>query len=159
MSTVHWLRRLIDLMAKSGLILRGDPPKVVHLDGRQWGAQGDGLSISIQGFDRDGAFLSVILKNEGPEPKTIRTSGWVHFFQIEVTDDGGSRVPLTAFGECARRPAAEITITALQPGNPVEIELPLHLLVQLTRGRRYSAEVSCRIDAEPLVSNAAAIQA
>ncbi|MES1261304.1 MAG: hypothetical protein ABUS49_06155, partial [Acidobacteriota bacterium] len=47
------LRSFLDLMAKMGLSMRDDPPKVVDLTIRAWGETKAGLALSILEIPRD----------------------------------------------------------------------------------------------------------
>jgi len=62
--------------------------------GREWGEPADGLGLSIRALPREGprepAVLSVVIRNEGPEPKHFMVPGWVFFYRVEA-------LPLSAY--------------------------------------------------------------
>ena len=94
----HWVG---DQLAKSGLILRGDPPKVIQLEGRQWGATAGGWALSIAARAET---LSVILRNTEATPREIIVPGC-----LQSVSGAGFNLQWAS--------ARQITLNAPKPGN------------------------------------------
>ena len=90
-------RRFFDFLAGLGLIVRDDPPKVVDLTVRAWGAAVDGLALSIREVPHEDpdaqATVSVVLRNVGPAPRSLTVPGWLFFYQFEITGPDGRPPP------------------------------------------------------------------
>lgn len=151
--------RFYNFLANLGLVLRDDPPKVVDLTGRQWGASVNGLALSIRALPREETrqpvVLSVVIRNEGPDRKTLVVPGWLFFYQIEI------EAPLTSYGsrllQGERRD--ERVEVSLGPGDAKETDLPLGTLYQMRSGASYRVSVKCRLeDRRMLTSNEIQVQ-
>ena len=87
--------RVFNFLANMGLVLRDDPPKVIDMTGREWGAAIDGVALSIRTMPRDSphdpAVLAVVIRNNGTAEKSFTaTPGWMFFYHAEVTRQDGS---------------------------------------------------------------------
>ena len=124
--------RFYNFLANMGLVIRDDPPKVVDLTGREWGAETDGLALSIRELPREDprqvTGISVIMRNAGTETKRVSISSGPLFYRIHGLD-------LTPFGKqyfnSARKPQG--TTVTLGPGEPNETDLPLSTMYDLRR--------------------------
>ena len=145
-----FLKSVIDQLAKSGLIFRGDPPKVVDLTGREWGSEVGGFVLSVRqkaGGSGPQAVISVVLRNVGGEPRRLPVGEWLYFFDVRVTDEAGGEVPQTAFGRQSGkqgRQGANAGVV-IEPEGPVEIEWPVGLFYEVRAGKRCRVRVSCSI--------------
>lgn len=131
------LRGFVDFLAKMGLAIRDDPPKVIDFDARQWGPPQDGWALSVEstsGTDpEDPPSLSIVIRNVRSQPQrlTIPVSKndrtWIHFYTVELYDASGKEVPLAPFGRTALDPArrTELFEAELAPGEWNETVLPL----------------------------------
>ena len=142
MGKLRLFHRVIDQLAKSGLILRGDPPKVIPLEGRAWGPALDGWQLSIAARD---AMVSVVLRNTEATPRALTAPGWLHFFAVEITGPNGARALPTAYGRAALDPARSGTALNLQfdAGQATEVDLPIGILFQISAPGRYAVLVRC----------------
>ena len=124
---------MIEQLAKSGLILRADPPKVIELKGRAWGEMVGGLALSAAPKTGAPNILSLILRNAGDAPCSLVVPGWLHFFSVHVTAPGGLPAPFTAYGRAALAPDQDRTRleVRLEPQQSVEVELPVTLLFEM----------------------------
>ena len=153
------LVRFYTFLAKMGLVIRDDPPKVVDLTGREWGETIDGLALSIRELAREDsrsvAGISVAMKNETAAARTLSVPAWIYYFEIEGLE-------LTPYGRSVLDPArnakkADVTIA---PGGAVEAELPIGRIYDLRAPGVYSIQASCRLDdGTVLRSNRIEIQA
>jgi len=134
--------RFYTFLAKMGLVMLDDPPRIIDMAGREWGEAVDGLSLSIRELKREDsrqvAGISVVLKNSGTDAKTLTIPDWVHYFEI-------AGLELTPYGRLLLDPArakkkSEITIG---PGGANETELPIARVYDLRGGRDYDIQVSC----------------
>ena len=148
----HWV---VDQLAKSGLILRGDPPKVIQLEGREWGPEAGGWALSIAGR-RD--VLSVILRNTTDAQREMAATGWLHFFEVRITAPDGAPARPTAYGRTALDASRGGTRVDRQlgAGQAVELELPIGVLFEMSAPGRYTVVVRC--PALGLESNAAIVE-
>lgn len=137
-------RRIIDELGKSGLILRGDPPKVIDLAGREWGQAKGGMALSLTA---QGAGLSVVLRNVGEERRVLAVPGWLHFFEIFLQAPDGSPAALTSYGRRALQPGAAATLmhVALAANQAVEVDVPIAVLYQMQAQGTYSAQLQCAV--------------
>jgi len=149
--------RFYTFLAKMGLVIRDDPPKVIDMTGREWGELVDGLTLSVRELPRDDprsvAGVSVVLKNAGANAKALHVPAWILYFHIEGLEP-------TPYGRSVLDPArtakkADVTIPA---GGAVEAELPIARLYEVSAAGVYSVQVSCRLDdSHVLRSNAVKI--
>lgn len=141
------VRSLLDWLARMGLSVRDDPPKIIDLAGRQWGPERDGFALSLAQRDD---IVSVILRNVAEAPAAVTAPAFESFFRLNV--EGAKR---TAFGR--KLDAAENFNTRkiqLAPGESVEAELPVETIYRLTRNFPYSIEAACGLPSgNNLVSN------
>lgn len=137
--------RFYTFLAKMGLVIRDDPPKVIDMTGREWGEGVDGLALSIRELSREDsnsvAGISVVMKNDRAVAKTLNVPAWIHYFKIEGLE-------LTPYGRSVLDPArtakkADVTLTA---GGAVEAELPIGRIYSMRAPGVYSVQVSCRLD-------------
>ncbi len=171
MSITSAFENFYNFLANLGLVLRDDPPKVVDLTGREFGAVTNGFALSIREIPRRDAeqqvLLSVVIKNEGPEQKTFVIPGWLLFYQIEVAGQDssgkdGSVVPLTSYGNqfLKAKQASERMEISLKPNEARETDLPLAALYAMRSGGVYRVRVSCRpADGVLLTSNEIVVRA
>jgi hypothetical protein len=137
-----------------GLVLRDDPPKVIDMIGRQWGQPVNGLALSVREIPsedpRQQTVLSVVIRNEGPEPKTFIVPGWLFFYEVHVD------APLTAYGSQLLKPErkTERMDATLGPGQAKETDLPVGVLYDMRASGDYRIKVLCRLpDGAVLTSN------
>ena len=147
MAIANAFERFYNFLANLGLVLRDDPPRVVDLAGREFGQTVDGLSLSIREIPRDDprelAVLSVVIRNDGPERRTLTIPSWLFFYEIQV--DGAS---LTAYGTQllkAERKTERIEV-AIGSGEARETDLPLGALYAMKTGEEYRVVAICRPD-------------
>ncbi|MCU1330767.1 MAG: hypothetical protein JWN34_6137 [Bryobacterales bacterium] len=158
------LRRFVDFLAKMGLAVRDDPPKVIDFATREWGPrQGDWmLSVeTVPGRDKgDLPSLSVVLRNAGTSPRRITVPGWLHFYSLELRDGAGREIPMAPFGKTALQPSrrTERIEARLEPGGWTETMIPLGSFFNLRGlgGLRVSAKALVD-EGKTLVSNTAAV--
>lgn len=150
--------RFYNFLAKMGLVLHDDPPKIIDLTGREWGETVDGLALSVRELPRQDsegvAGISVVLRNTGGAPKTLSVPSWVRYYEIaglELSPYG--RQLMT--GDASAR-AGEVN---LSPGEAVETELPIAKIYDLRKSGTYSIQVSSKLpDGAVLKSNAIEIR-
>jgi hypothetical protein len=142
--------RFFNFMANMGLVIRDDPPKVIDMTGREWGETVEGLALSIREIRKQDpgelATISVVMRNNGPQPRKFTMPGWLFFYEMEVVAADGSRVGLTPYGSrlMKQERAAENIQFALGPGEATETDLPLATLYDLRARGSYRVRVSCR---------------
>jgi len=149
-------------MAKFGLVVRDDPPRVIDFNSRQWGEPADGWALSIEvlpGRDPgDPSALSVVLRNVAPTPQTLRIPGWLALYRLEVADASGTPVPLTGFGRTSLDPARQTgTEVTLQPGAGHDTMIPLGSFFDLKPRGNYRVKASATPGTATLTSNTATI--
>lgn len=145
--------RFYNFLAKMGLVLRDDPPKVIDLTGREWGEVAGGLALSIRELERDDsrqvAGISVVMKNEAAHPQTLNVPPWIFFYQIEGLE-------LTPYGRQLMTPGRQgknIQVR-LGLGDAIETDLPVATFYNLRAAGDYKVQVSCRLpDQTELRSN------
>jgi hypothetical protein len=137
--------RFYTFLAKMGLVMLDDPPKVIDMTGRVWGEAVDGLVLSIRELAREDsrsvAGISVVMKNSSAVARTLHVPAWINYFKIEG-------VELTPYGRSVLDPArsakkADVTVAA---GGAVEAELPIGRIYSMQAPGVYSVQVSCRLD-------------
>jgi hypothetical protein len=146
---VKVIRRFFDFMAKMGLSVRDDPPKVVDLSVREFGEARNGLTLSIRQNtreDRDAlASVSVVIRNVGQEARIFVVPGWLGFYKFDVGLADGSPAPLTPFGKALAKPKhrEQPMSVSLAPVALHETEVPLGSIFSLRPGVRYVVKASC----------------
>src|SRR5580700_6919750 len=79
--------RFFNFLAKMGLVIRDDPPKVIDMTGREWGEAVEGLALSVRELPREDpdkvAGISVVMKNSGSHPRTLIVPPWIFYYEIE----------------------------------------------------------------------------
>jgi hypothetical protein len=141
--------RFYNFLAKMGLVLRDDAPKVIDLTGREWGEPAGGFTLSIRELPRENpgqvAGISVVIKNLGTDLRTLTIPPWIFFYRIEGLE-------LTPYGRQLMSPDQKrnnVEVT-LPPGDAIETELPMGKIYNL----RDKVRVSCQLpDGTVLRSN------
>lgn len=137
--------RFYTFLAKMGLVIRDDPPKVIDMTGREWGEALDGLVLSVRELPREEsrsvAGISVVMKNDRAVARTLHVPAWIHYFNIEGLE-------LTPYGRSVLDPArtAKIADVTLAAGGAVEAELPIGRIYSMRAPGVYSVQVSCCLD-------------
>jgi hypothetical protein len=157
---VSGFRKFLDFMGNMGLMARADPPKVIDLTGREWGAPVDGFVLSVRQLKKEDpdqlAVVSVVLKNQGGEAKLLTIPEWLFFYQLGVLAPDGSIEPLSPYGRQLLRPERKMEKIELKlaPGGASETELPIGSLYPMRARGDYRVTVSCRLpDGARLTSN------
>jgi hypothetical protein len=148
---VNPIRKTLDFLAKMGLTVRDDPPKVIDVGARVWGEVVDDFALSIEQIPDS---LSVVLRNIGASPRTLAIPGWLAFFKIEIG------APLTPFGRELLKPErqTERINRTVGPGELVETQIPIGSLFVLKQAAAYRTQVSCTLpDGQALLSNTISI--
>lgn len=147
-------------MAKMGLSVRDNPPKVVDLTIRAWGEAREGLVLSVGEIPREDPEslprISVVIRNVSSEPKTFAVPGWLFFYRVDVMSPEGSVMELSPFGRALLKPErrTEHLQVAFGPGEFHETEIPIGSLYNLRARGRYSVRASCEpFPGVPLTSN------
>lgn len=139
-------------MAKMGLSVRDDPPKVVDLSIREFGHPQNGLVLSVLQLVRDDpaalTSVSIVLRNLSQESRAFGVPGWLAFYRFEVRQSDGAPAPLTPFGRALTSPERknERLTASLAPGAFHETEVPLGSIFRLRIGEAYRVRAIC----EPL---------
>jgi hypothetical protein len=142
------IRKLLDFLAKMGLSMRDDPPKVVDLSIHQFGETKDGLALSIRQIPRDDPdalpSVSVVIRNVGQETRKFVVPGWLAFYNFDVRTPDGSPALLTPFGRALNKPEHrnERINVSLAPGALNETEVPLGSIFRLRPGEKYVVRAS-----------------
>jgi hypothetical protein len=150
--------RFFDFLAKMGIMVRDDPPKVIDVAARTWGDAMDGFALSIEQIphgDEDAPpSLSVVLRNVGDAAQTLEIPGWLHFYHFDLT------APLSPFGRELLKPersSERLTVT-LQPGETVDTQVPIGSIFTMKQKGEYRTRVSCTLPGGgALLSNTIAI--
>lgn len=166
MAIARSFERFYNFLANLGLVLRDDPPKVIDVAGREWGPAAGGLAVSIREIAKEDrgqpAVLSVVIRNEGPEPKDLVVPGWLFFYEAQVAGPDGSAVPLSPYGSRflkAERNSERLEVS-LGSGEARETDLPLGTLYGMQSGISYRVRVQCRLkDGAMATSNEIAVRA
>ena len=133
-----------NFMANLGLVIRDDPPKVIDMTGRVWGEPVDGLVLSIRELPREEerqvAGISVVMKNEGSEAKTMRVPQGIFFYKVEGLE-------LSPYGRQfmnsqQKNKTLEVKLGA---GEATDTDLPLDTLYSLRAAGNYKVRVSCEL--------------
>ena len=136
-------------MAKMGLSVRDDPPKVVDLTVREWGPEQAGLAVSVADIPREDPDslprISVLIRNVGQERTRFEVPGWQFFYDVDVRLPDGSRMGLSPFGREMLKPERRVESIAadLGPGEFVETEIPIGSFFNLRARGRYVVSASC----------------
>lgn len=144
MAVISRIRGLFDFLAKMGLTVRDDPPKVIQLEGREWGPEVDGLVLSIRG-NRES--ISAVLRNVSTSDRTLRVPDFASWYRLRVTDADGQAAPQTPFGKELVRPGRTAAVRPLQltAGEAVEAEIPVASIFRLSAGSAFEAQASCEV--------------
>jgi hypothetical protein len=136
--------RFFNFLANMGLVLRDDPPKVIDMTGREWGAAADGLVLSIRELKREDprqvAGISVVIKNEESRARTLNVPPWIFFCEIEGLE-------LTPYGRQLMNPdrkGRNIEVK-LDPNGAIETDLPVATIYDMRASGEYKVQVSCRL--------------
>jgi hypothetical protein len=145
--------RFYTFLAKMGLVIRDDPPRVIDMAGREWGEAVDGLVLSVRELPREDAGsvtgISVVMKNAGASPRTLSVPAWIHYFEIEGVEPTPYGRSLLVSARTAKK--ADLTIAA---GGAIEAELPIGRIYNISAAGVYPVRVSCRLpDQSVLRSN------
>jgi hypothetical protein len=137
--------RFYTFLAKMGLVIRDDPPKVIDMAGREWGEAVDGLVLSVRELPREDAGsvagISVVMKNGGAEAKTLSVEDWTHYFEVE-------NLELTPYGRMLFGEAGKQSNLTLDPGGAVEAELPIGRIYNVRSPGVYAIQVRCELPGE-----------
>jgi hypothetical protein len=137
--------RVFNLLANMGLILRDDPPRVIDMTGREFGAAVNGLELSIRESPKEDpgerAVLSVVIRNREREKKTFAVPGWLFFYDVQID------AALSGYGDQVLKPERrterfEVTLAA---NEAKETDVPLGLLYDLGAGSDHRVRVSARL--------------
>jgi hypothetical protein len=127
-----------------GLVIRDDPPKVIDLAGREWGAEVEGLVLSIRELPREDARqvtgISVVVRSVSSETKRLSVPSAAFFYRIEGLD-------LTPFGRQffgGGYKGQNMNLT-LAPGEPTETDLPLSTMYNVRGLGEHRVHVSCAL--------------
>jgi hypothetical protein len=154
---VNIFTRFYNFLAKMGLVIRDDPPKVIDMTGREWGDPVDGLTLSIRELQREDptqvAGISVVMKydmkNGGAKLRTLTVPPWIFFYEIEGLE-------LTPYGRQLMSPdrkSNNVDVT-LRPGDAIETDLPIATVYTMRATGDYKVQVSCKLpDGKILRSN------
>ena len=122
------LRGFIDFLAKMGLAVRDDPPKVIDFAKRDWGEAREGLVLSAEVIRNTDPFsLSIVMRNVGSEARKFTVPGWLHFYAVRVRDANGGEIAMGPYGRAAMDPSRrmELVEVNLEPGGWTETLIPL----------------------------------
>ncbi len=134
--------RFYNFLAKMGLVIHDDPPKVIDLTGRAWGETVDGLTLSVRELPREDseavAGISVVLRNIGNAPQTLSIPSWIRYYLI-------AGLELSPYGRqlMTGGPKAGVGEITLPPGEAVETDLPIAKIYDLRKPGDYRIQVSC----------------
>ena len=118
----------------------------------EWGPAVAGLALSIREIPHaDPAAqpaVSVVLRNTGAAPKSLKVPGWLFFYQFEVRDNrepGGTPAGMSPFGRELLKPArrTERLEIALAPGEATETQIPIGSIFNMPGRRRNRVRASC----------------
>lgn len=135
-------------MAKMGLSVRDDPPRVVDLTGREWGETVEGLALSVAALpseDRSAQpSVSVVIRNLSAAARELQVPGWLHYYEFDVRLADGTPLPMSPFGrELMKRQADQQDVT-LAPGGVNETQVPVGSIFGLRTGQSYRVKARCR---------------
>lgn len=147
-------------MAGMGLIVRDDPPKVVDLTVREWGAAANGFVLSIRqtpNADPDAQeAISVVLRNVGDSARELTVPGGLFFYRLEIAAADGAPVSPSPFGRELLKPErnTERVELRLGPGAVTETQIPVGSIFSLRKKGTYRVRASCALpDGTVLQSN------
>jgi hypothetical protein len=138
-------RRFVDFLAKMGLLVRDDPPKVLDPATRQWSPAVDGFTISVRPIPGENpeavSAISIALRNVSPLVATLEIPNWLFFYHIEIAGCG-----LTPYGRALLRPERNTMrqIVTLQPGAIAETQIPIGAIYEIGAGTSHQISVTCR---------------
>ncbi|MEP6714911.1 MAG: hypothetical protein ABJC09_05015 [Terriglobia bacterium] len=148
---INSIRRFLDFLAKMGLSVRDDPPKVLDVASRRWSAPVDGFALSAEPVPSDDPeavpAISVALRNVGATIARLEIPLWLAFYRIEV-----SGAAPTAYGRAllkSQQQSGRQSIT-LMPGAAVETHLPVGALYAVRRGAPAEVWIHCEPQGNPL---------
>ena len=154
------LRGFIDFLAKMGLAVRDDPPKVIDFAKRDWGEVREGLVLSAEVIrDTDPFSLSIVMRNVGSEPWKFTVPGWLHFYSVRVRDANGGEVAMAPYGRAALDPSrrTEPVEVNLQPSGWTETLIPLGSFFSLQGRSGLSAQVEGTLPSGATIASNAAM--
>lgn len=132
--------RFYNFLAKMGLVLRDDAPKVIDMTGREWGEPVGGLVLSIRELKREDpkqlAGISVVMKNQGTAPITLNVPPWIFYYKIEGLE-------LTPYGRqlMAGDQKRQLVDVTLRSGDAIETDLPIAKIYNLQEKIRVSCQL------------------
>jgi hypothetical protein len=135
----------LDFLAKMGLTLRGDPPRKIQVEGREWGPEVDGILLSVREITSDEPdqlpSISVVMKNVSSTRRDLTIPGWMYFYAVETA------APLSAFGTQLFKPERrrEKVEIAMNPGDATETDVPVGSLYDMRARGDYPVRVSCTL--------------
>lgn len=154
------IRAFFDLLAKMGLSVRDDPPKVIDLSLYTFGEPLDGLVLAVRQIpraDREAVpTVSLVLRNASETEKIFVVLGWLGFYRLHVHLPDGSPVSLTPFGRALAKPGRqqERLRVVLAPGAFHETEIPLGSIFSMRARTSYTVSATCSpSEGAPLESN------
>jgi hypothetical protein len=135
--------RFYNFLANMGLVLRDDPPKVIDMTGRVWGAAVNGLALSIRELPRDDESrvtgISVVIRNAAAEPRTL-DGPLAAFYEVEgLTPSAYGRQLANSSAQPASSPVT------LLSGDAIETELPVATTHDIRSAGDHSLRVSCKL--------------
>jgi hypothetical protein len=143
-------KRFYNFLAKMGLVIRDDPPKVIDMTGREWGEAAEGLALSIRELKREDpgqvAGISIVMKNGGTNPKTFQVPPWIFSYKVDGVD-------LSPYGRqlmSSDQKVKNIEVS-LGPGDAIESDLPVATLYNMRAAGSYKIGVSCRLPDETIL--------
>lgn len=150
--------RFYTFLAKMGLVMLDDPPKVIEMTGREWGEAVDGLALSIRELPRDESQtvvgISVVMRNTSAVAKQLSVQDWTRYFEIE-------KLELTPYGRKLFGDAARLKTLTLDSAGAIEAELPIGRIYSMPSPGIYVIQVHCALapDGRQLRSNTITIRA
>ncbi len=144
---------VLDVLGLIGFTVRSDRKKGAwkKLDDRVWGTPVAGFSLSAQlrpaqALRTESVKAAVAIRNATGADVHERIPDWVHYFAITVIDPSGVPLQLSAFGQRVMGSGSGTKIAAVFPAAvPVQNELPLSDLFDLSRSGVYRIAVSCAV--------------
>jgi hypothetical protein len=141
-----------NFMANLGLVIRDDPPKVIDMTNRVWGEPVEDLVLSIRELPREEerqvAGISVVMKNESAESKTMRVAEGIFFYRVE------GLAPSPYGRQFMNSPQKDKTIEInLGPGEATETDLPLATIYNLKAAGNYTVRVACELPGGALLQS------
>ena len=153
------IRRALNFLAKMGLTVRDDPPRVIDVAARQWGPSVDGFALPIETIAQEEGellrFCPLCSGMWGTLPKRCPLRVGSYFPPVQTTAEP------TLFGRELLKPERQTmrVTSTLAPGEFFETQLPVGSLFDLRARGDYPAQVSCTLpDGATLLSNKIAIR-